>query len=269
MSLFARNVFLLWLLMLSSTCNAFGRNEVHVKITNSLEDGADLYLHCKSADNDLGVKILHPNASYGWSFSINFFATTLFHCSFQWEYDSHSFAIYKATGDGQRCDTCSWKIKRDGPCLILPQNSECYPWDSLLQRINKRKRAMSLYARNIFLLWLLMLSSTCNAFGRNEVHVTITNSLEDGADLYLHCKSADNDLGVKILHPNTSYGWSFSINFFATTLFHCSFQWEYYSHSFAIYKATRDGQRCDTCSWKIKRDGPCLILPQHSECYRW
>ncbi|RDX88385.1 S-protein-like 3, partial [Mucuna pruriens] len=107
MSLFAKSVFLLWLLTLPSSSNAMGQR-TYVKVKNSLENGADLFLHCKSADDDLGVKVLHRNASYGWGFVVNIFGTTLFHCSFRWNNVKHSFAIYTAKRDYFRCDTCSW-----------------------------------------------------------------------------------------------------------------------------------------------------------------
>ncbi|TKY65447.1 Plant self-incompatibility S1 [Spatholobus suberectus] len=62
MSPLARSVFLLWLLMLPSSRNAFDRKKTrkHHKF------------HCKSADDDLGVQLLHPNASFQRCFIVPF-----------------------------------------------------------------------------------------------------------------------------------------------------------------------------------------------------
>ncbi|ESW11840.1 hypothetical protein PHAVU_008G062800 [Phaseolus vulgaris] len=131
---------------------------------------------------------------------------------------------------------------------------------------------MSLFVRHVFLLLWLRLLSTSNGFEirTHKSHVSVTNSLEGGVDLALHCKSADDDLGVQILSPNSSFVWSFTVNFFSSTLFHCAFQWNDVIHKFAIYEASRDELRCLTCDWTIKEDGPCLFLYDHlNSCYPW
>ena len=132
MSVFVRSVFLvLWLRLLSSTNGLEIRShKSHVSVTNSLEEGLILTLHCKSADDDLGLQILSPNSSFVWSFAVNFFSSTLFHCSFQWKKDViHKFAIYEANRDEFRCMRCNWTIKQDGPCLFLYNHfNSCYPW---------------------------------------------------------------------------------------------------------------------------------------------
>jgi len=130
------------------------------------------------------------------------------------------------------------------------------------------KGAMFVGTRSVFLLFWFMLLSTCNALGP-ETTVIVINNLEGGPDLFLHCKSADNDLGVQDLRSNASYSWSFAINFFGTTLFHCSFQWEDVSHKFVIFDAKRDADYCTTCRWIVKKDGPCLTLSRKTNCYHW
>jgi len=131
MSLFVRHVFLLlWLRLLSTNAWEIRTQKTHVSVTNSLEGGLALALHCKSADDDLGVQIISPNSSFVWSFAVNFFSSTLFHCSFLWQQDViHKFAIYEASRDDLRCKTCNWTIKEDGPCLFLYHHlNSCYPW---------------------------------------------------------------------------------------------------------------------------------------------
>ncbi|BAT90068.1 hypothetical protein VIGAN_06124000 [Vigna angularis var. angularis] len=131
------------------------------------------------------------------------------------------------------------------------------------------KGAMSGIGRSVLLLLWFMLLSTCNALGP-ETTVTVTNSLEGGPLLFLHCKSKDNDLGVQDLRPNASFSWKFGVNFFATTLFHCSFQWERVIHKFVIYDAERDADFCTRCRWIVKHDGPCLILSERkTNCFDW
>ena len=103
-----------------------------VIVTNELQGGRDLLLHCKFADDDLGVQHLHPHDNFSWSFKNNFFRTTLFHCSFQWESVLHRFDIYKANRDINICYLCSWVVREDGPCLIFTgEKDQCSPWNSL------------------------------------------------------------------------------------------------------------------------------------------
>jgi len=114
-----------------------------------------------------------------------------------------------------------------------------------------------------------MLLSTCTALGP-QTTVVVTNNLEGGPDLFLHCKSADNDVGVQDIRQNASFSWSFGLNFFATTLYHCSFQWETVTQKFDIYDAKRDADVCMTCRWIVKKDGPCLILSERkTNCFHW
>ena len=49
----------------------------------------------------------------------------------------------------------------------------------------------------------------------NTKNTTVTNSLEGGSDLTLHCKSGDNDLGVQVLHPNAPFECENIITFFS------------------------------------------------------
>ncbi|KAK8464290.1 hypothetical protein PHAVU_011G169266 [Phaseolus vulgaris] len=132
---------------------------------------------------------------------------------------------------------------------------------------------MSVTVRSFFLLWLLVQPSTNHAFHVPKSRLTtviVTNELQGGRDLLLHCKSADDDLGVQHLHPQGTFSWSFKLNFFGTTLFHCSFQWDSVLHRFDIYKANRDAARCSLCSWVVREDGPCLIFAgEKDQCSHW
>ncbi|WZZ38183.1 hypothetical protein YC2023_034442 [Brassica napus] len=46
-----------------------------VRITNRLGDGSTLNLHCKSPDDNLGLKILAPNKSWSFTFRPNIWGT--------------------------------------------------------------------------------------------------------------------------------------------------------------------------------------------------
>ena len=140
MYVFVKSFFLLWLLVQPSISHAFSVPKLQqptVIVGNDLQGGQDLFVHCKSADDDLGVQHLHPHGYFSWSFEINFFRTTLFHCSFQWESVLHRFDIYKASRDANICSLCSWVVREDGPCMIFTkEKDQCFPWNSLEERPN-------------------------------------------------------------------------------------------------------------------------------------
>nr|BAB10025.1 unnamed protein product [Arabidopsis thaliana] len=107
--------------------------------------------------------------------------------------------------------------------------------------------------------------------------VTITNRLGDGSTLKLHCKSADDDLGLKILAPNGSWSFKFRPSIVpGVTLFFCHFTWPGQSKWFNIYDDDRDGVRmgipCIYCIWDIGKYGPCRfseIDDAFNICYDW
>jgi len=126
---------------------------------------------------------------------------------------------------------------------------------------------MFIIVRTVFLFSLLMQPSASVSF-LEKTTVIVRNSLEGRQDLFLHCMSKDNDLGMQQLRFDQTFRWSFRVNFFETTLFHCSFQWQGASHKFAIYEAKRDDEVCSQCSWIVKQEGPCLVF-DHPYCFKW
>lgn len=122
-------------------------------------------------------------------------------------------------------------------------------------------------AKFFLILCVLMLLSMHNVLA---AHVTITNNLEDNLDLTIHCKSGDDDLGPHLLRQGQSYGFKFTNNFWGTTLFFCSFQWNGEFRWFDIYKESRDYGICTSCDWFIKKSGPCLHrFKMNPECSSW
>jgi hypothetical protein len=106
--------------------NALVSAKRQVIIVNALEGNLDLTIHCKSADDDLGIHLLHYNDSFSWRFNNNFFNTTLFYCSFKWNNEIHYFDIYKFKRDHDVCQACLWYINKSGPC----RDGDCFPWNN-------------------------------------------------------------------------------------------------------------------------------------------
>ena len=100
----------------------------YVRIVNNL-DNYVLFYHCKSKDDDLGLRKLQPGENWQFSFQVNFFETTLFFCNF-W-YTNSSKIKFHAVFDVfstnfeliQHCGgyDCIWIAKDDGLYLY---NSE-------------------------------------------------------------------------------------------------------------------------------------------------
>lgn len=112
--------------------------KVHVHVMNSLGDGKTMTLHCQSKDDDLGTVILEDGQETKWSFSANFFGTTLFYCSVRWENSSswYSFNAFDADRDYRRCiSECRWLVSEGGYLHGLDQESN--QWESFpLKRIS-------------------------------------------------------------------------------------------------------------------------------------
>ncbi|KAF8394211.1 hypothetical protein HHK36_020418 [Tetracentron sinense] len=90
----------------------------------------------------------------------------------------------------------------------------------------------------------------------SKTHVRIANDLAEGLNLTLHCKSKDDDLGIKIVPYHYYYEWSFKVNIFETTLYFCAMNWRDASGTFDVYVAKRDRFRCtEKCWWMVREDG--------------
>ncbi|XP_059654259.1 S-protein homolog 6-like [Cornus florida] len=103
------------------------------------------------------------------------------------------------------------------------------------------------------LVFSASLDATTDNIFNPMTKVIIYNNLESGVNVYLHCKSKDDDLGIQALSIGSSFKWKFHDNFLRTTLFFCGFTWENVNGTFDIYVAKRDS--CVTCVWRVRRDG--------------
>ena len=104
---------------------------VTVGLVNLLDSGADLTIHCKEKNNDLGYVTLKFKERYSFSFKINNIARNkLFFCSFQWSSSGPLlyFDVYVRSRD--TCEFCLWNIEEKGPCNI---KGDCTVWNGKSQ----------------------------------------------------------------------------------------------------------------------------------------
>lgn len=112
----------------------------HVYIVNGLRNNQNLLAHCKSADDDLGVRNLSQGSNFTWSFRTDFAHSTLFWCHVK---KDNNNACESATFDVfwyderlfQKCDwkKCIWSARDDGIYLTnIHQNVDdlYYYWDA-------------------------------------------------------------------------------------------------------------------------------------------
>ena len=106
---------------------SWGKN--HVTVMNQLGNHRILSIHCHWRDDDLGFVVLPDGGEFEWTFSINFWDTTLFYCNVQWDQSRwHHFDAYASEWDSDPClIECNWMISKDG--LLLNYNPELRNWD--------------------------------------------------------------------------------------------------------------------------------------------
>ncbi|KAG5558972.1 hypothetical protein RHGRI_008800 [Rhododendron griersonianum] len=78
---------------------------MHVRVTNQLANGVVLTIHCKSADNDLGVHVLSYGQFIGWHFRRNIWGTTRFYCYLFSKRGNNSFDVFR---QGMCSRHCPW-----------------------------------------------------------------------------------------------------------------------------------------------------------------
>ncbi|KAH0993658.1 hypothetical protein GBA52_005141 [Prunus armeniaca] len=106
--------------------------KTHVRVTNDLGGDLTLSVHCKSKDDDIGVQVLPPHASFQFSFRPHVTGLTLFFCGFRWPGEFRWFDIYTAMRDQGVCFNCFWSIGPDGPCMFNEESQKydiCYSWN--------------------------------------------------------------------------------------------------------------------------------------------
>lgn len=97
-------------------------------------------------------------------------------------------------------------------------------------------------------------------FTLNRKTVIIINSLTNKLTLNFHCKSGDDDLGLRSLPSGQSWEFKFRVNFMRTTKYSCIFSWHTGgSHEFDIFTVDRDnndaGRPRRVCIWEVVGEG--------------
>ncbi|KAL5794036.1 hypothetical protein ACOSP7_002630 [Xanthoceras sorbifolium] len=125
----------------------------------------------------------------------------------------------------------------------------------------------------ILIVVVSFLLSACDAQQiSKKTHVIINNLIGAGIDLKLHCQSKDDDLGEHVIPYQGNYTINFRPNFWGTTLYTCSFQWQNEFRRFDIYQYARDYPFCHTCPWFIRAQGLCMLDKKekgYDICYKW
>ncbi|XP_050207743.1 S-protein homolog 74-like [Mercurialis annua] len=97
----------------------------HVYIMNGFKNES-IRTHCRSSDTDLGIQKLNPMQKQEWNFRMNFWGTTLFHCTLSWKEGHKRFKaflpqLYKFIW--AHCfdyKYCFWKATEEGVFLMNP-----------------------------------------------------------------------------------------------------------------------------------------------------
>lgn len=137
-----RSLVIVAVLLYATGSDALIFEKVRVEIINDMNPSAELSVHCKSGDDDLGPHVLQNGDSYSFKFRVNFIQSTQFYCNFQWTSNgavqSHWFDIYDALNlKTSGCNKCIWKIRQNNLCRIIAGKSEdscCFPWKRNLLR---------------------------------------------------------------------------------------------------------------------------------------
>ncbi|KAI3461239.1 hypothetical protein Pfo_017902 [Paulownia fortunei] len=114
------------------TCCTHAR--VYVQVMNQLEDEMHMNVHCRSREDDLGYHVLEVGGATQWSFTVNFWGTTLFYCDVQWgDSNWYHFDAYDVERDNYRCKSiCRWMISKNGSLYGYNEESSFWEWFPLI-----------------------------------------------------------------------------------------------------------------------------------------
>nr|VDC99254.1 unnamed protein product [Brassica rapa] len=214
----------------------FPLSKKHVIIHNVVKNRQTLNVHCKSADDDLGLIHIPWNHYWGFRFRVNIWSTTMFRCHFTWYGGgSHLFVIFDPWRDDDEfakypaCDKCLWQVRRqDGDeaiCRIGARGTDpyCFPWldnclcngQSLLGDVNLANLELIIPStgpsktllRTEGMLVALVSDAVADAPGPGS----------GGKLMNVHCKSSDDDLGLIHIPFGNSWGFRFRVNIWETT----------------------------------------------------
>ncbi|KAK4735842.1 hypothetical protein R3W88_010103 [Solanum pinnatisectum] len=118
------SLFILSLVNVMQITNAFTLNpEYTLRFVSGLPQTTDsVKVHCQSKDDDFGDRILEQGDKFEFSFHMNFFGTTLYHCSFLWGLKHQNFDVFRP--NNSFCG--SEKLFQNGYCVWLMTDSGIY-----------------------------------------------------------------------------------------------------------------------------------------------
>ncbi|XP_020219718.1 S-protein homolog 2 [Cajanus cajan] len=117
MSLFARRVSMVWVLMLFLlwTNNAAVVKELRIVVRNALAGNLDLTVSCNNIE--AAHRLIKPDLVFEWIYTGGVSPAKLpFLCSFQWQGSLHSFNMFDPVWDFDCYPQCRWFVKQSGPC---------------------------------------------------------------------------------------------------------------------------------------------------------
>ncbi|XP_024984191.1 S-protein homolog 5-like [Cynara cardunculus var. scolymus] len=121
-----------------------------------------------------------------------------------------------------------------------------------------------------FLCIIISVAESCT-FTQGYSVIVINDNINE--KVQVHCKSKDNDIGLKSIGLKESVAWSFCDNInFPSTLFYCNFQLGKKHQVFDVYnrdvgRSCKKGPKGDRrlCRWYIRHDGFYMIGMEGSQ----
>lgn len=108
------------LLLILGTLLCVANGKVTVQIFNLIGYDNEMFIDCRSLDDDLGQHTLLYGESMEWKFNPNFSKTTLFYCNAKWKADDVvtmqvHFDAYDYMRDNYGCRSdCRWLFSING-----------------------------------------------------------------------------------------------------------------------------------------------------------
>ena len=145
--------------------------------------------------------------------------------------------------------------------------------------LSSRKMNQMIIAKLYSFVFILLLAfgQSTSSMSTNDFltrFVRIVNHLINHPLTY-HCKSADDDLGIRTLQPNGEWEFSFDAATFKITDFYCYFFNEHFYATFDVYvEDSKFEDKCggDHCIWTAQYDGFYLYntdLGQNVKMHNW
>ncbi|TXG59167.1 hypothetical protein EZV62_016996 [Acer yangbiense] len=111
-----------------------------IVIKNNFHSNANsLYIHCRSKDDDIGEHWLAVGQTIAWSFHVNAWSTTLFHCYAQWGNKKKHFNAFEWEGTTKNCcvdkGRVTWVLEENG-LRAIETDQERIPQDKELTKLN-------------------------------------------------------------------------------------------------------------------------------------